>query len=271
MSDKISALDPGDSLAASDIFPFTDVSDTSESASGKTKKSTLTLLYNYILSVLGTFSSTSGNPSTGNLVPSIASGDSTYFFNSLGQWAVPLNTTYEEMGSGNGYALGLVAAGSASPNREYYRKDGTYVQILEDTTETSKTTPTVINTYDAAATAPSIAAGTIYVSETVFNEDACIMRISGNMQVTTNHADQVFGATWARAHENMLTSGFTGDYKGTGVIYRDDMSSGGEVASFTVTLVDADTIRFDNIKLGAIVSSVDYVFYANFSFPVVTP
>ena len=54
-------------------------------------------------------------------------GSATTFLRGDGSWIVPTNTTYSAMGSSNGYARGLVLAGSAEHESNFLRKDGTWV------------------------------------------------------------------------------------------------------------------------------------------------
>tara|TARA_R110000822_G_C15243744_1_gene486649 strand:- start:46 stop:1158 length:1113 start_codon:yes stop_codon:yes gene_type:complete len=56
-----------------------------------------------------------------------AGGTPTTFLRGDGSWIVPNNTTYLAMGSGNGYAKGLVLAGDVNHESNFLRKDGTWV------------------------------------------------------------------------------------------------------------------------------------------------
>lgn len=131
MGDFISGLPPGTALDGLDIVPTTDVSDTSQNDSGKTKGYTWTIVLNWLSNQLGIFTSTVGQASTGSKVPTIQSGDASKFLNSLGAWAVPPNTTYSAMGAANSYASGLVPTGSSTHEENFLRKDGTFQNIIE--------------------------------------------------------------------------------------------------------------------------------------------
>tara|TARA_B110000503_G_C7127679_1_gene405405 strand:+ start:827 stop:1603 length:777 start_codon:yes stop_codon:yes gene_type:complete len=141
MSKKITQLTEATALADGDKVPVVDISDVTQSVNGTTKWSSFTTFITFLISKLGYFTATSGNASTGKLVPSISSGDDTKFLNSLGAWEIPPDTTYSTMGSGNGYATGLVVAGSGTHNANYLRKDGTWDTIFS---KNSSALPTAV-------------------------------------------------------------------------------------------------------------------------------
>lgn len=123
-------LNPSSNVNGSNVFPSVDVSDTTESPEGSTRKFTWTTHKNWIASQLGTYQAVAAAASTGSLVPSINSGDSTLFLNSLGEWAVPAaGASYTVMGVGNGYAAGLVQGGQAYTPPTPHQTNGKYLGV----------------------------------------------------------------------------------------------------------------------------------------------
>ena len=66
-------------------------------------------------------------------VPSPSETNATKFLRADRSWVVPTDTQYSVMGSGNGYAAGLVLAGSATHNNNFLRKDGTWATVTSGT------------------------------------------------------------------------------------------------------------------------------------------
>ena len=78
-------------------------------------------------------SAATGAVTMGTIDLSASNGSSattaTRFLSKDNEWAIPTyttDTTYNVMGSGNGYLAGLVLAGDATHNDEFLRKDGTW-------------------------------------------------------------------------------------------------------------------------------------------------
>ena len=66
-------------------------------------------------------------------VPSPSETNATKFLRADRSWVVPTDTQYSVMGFGNGYAAGLVLAGSATHNNNFLRKDGTWATVTSGT------------------------------------------------------------------------------------------------------------------------------------------
>lgn len=260
MSDKISALPEGTTLATGDLFPATDVSDTSESASGKTKKYSLSVIYNYIVSTLANFVSTTGNPSTGKLVPPVASGSATTFLNSLGAWTTPAGG-YEIMNVTNSYAAGLVPDGedlSASTEIPYLRKDGTWgatasVRIADFDTADFTTI------FGDSATAPSGTSASGKALVVIDTNGVVLVSLDISLILTTATVNQIFrlDLQFTTSPIPVKTTGYD-DYGG--VLYMNseaDLSPGGFTGMPLMGYVTStDRISIPNIKIPAVLSSV---------------
>jgi len=110
--------------------------------------------------ITGTANSTAtGAVDMGTVNLSASDGSSatttTRFLSKDNEWAIPTyttDTTYNVMGSGNGYLAGLVLAGNAAHNDEFLRKDGTWQATASYTEGTW--TPSL--TFGGGQTAPTL-------------------------------------------------------------------------------------------------------------------
>jgi len=104
-------------------------------------------------------SAATGAVTMGTIDLSASNGSSattaTRFLSKDNEWAIPTyttDTTYNVMGSGNGYLAGLVLAGNAAHNDEFLRKDGTWQATASYTEGTW--TPSL--TFGGGQTAPTL-------------------------------------------------------------------------------------------------------------------
>jgi len=79
------------------------------------------------------------------LVPAPTTSDGSKFLKGNGGWAVPTDTQYSVMGSGDpaSYDAGLVLAGSATHNNNFLRKDGSWATVTQ--TDISSTAGTFVS------------------------------------------------------------------------------------------------------------------------------
>lgn len=140
-------------IADDDLYTCVDVSG---SVTLKVKHSSL---YAYIITKLDAVSPP-------RLLPSSA-GSSGEYLQYNGTWSTPTNTTYSVMNSGNSYAAGLVAAGSATHGGEYLRKDGTWDEVLELTTPLTTFRPQLVITKDGTSDGTFTFGSTNYVDITI--------------------------------------------------------------------------------------------------------
>lgn len=79
------------------------------------------------------------------LVPAPTTDDGSKFLKGNGGWAVPTDTQYSVMGSGDpaSYDAGLVLAGSATHNNNFLRKDGSWATVTQ--TDISSTAGTFVS------------------------------------------------------------------------------------------------------------------------------
>lgn len=259
MSDKISALPTGTTLATGDLFPVTDVSDISETASGKTKKYTLTLIYNYLKNTLANFVSTNGNPSTGSLVPPVASGSSSNFLNSLGAWATPPNTTYSVMNVSNSYVAGLVPTGAehiSSDLGKFLRIDGTFTTVLSSAEHIINSGLTVEAVFDDVAAVPSITVYSGYILVISSLNGIVTICVDLNVRVTTATVNQIFDLNLNNINIVPPLGSLSGTYKGTGNMKQTTLTSGGSIVPVDLVVESPSNLRIQSIKIPTAVTDV---------------
>lgn len=150
----------------------------------------------FSLNSLAAFTVTGDNPVTGSgtITLGTTGGSTGQYLDYQGNWSTPASTTYDVMGSGNGYAAGLVLAGNATHNNNFLRKDGTWAVPLKNTyTGSSGITLTGTNFTNADRGSSQFIFKNIAVSgqNAVIadsNNDTLTLVAGNNITLTTNNS-----------------------------------------------------------------------------------
>ena len=109
----------------------------------------------FSLNSLEAFTVTGDNPVTGSgtITLGTTGGSTGQYLDYQGNWSTPASTTYDVMGSGNGYAVGLVLEGNATHNNNFLRKDGTWAIPVDTGISFSGSTANGLVSYSNSTTA----------------------------------------------------------------------------------------------------------------------